>query len=93
MTENNQEGQGQNEKAFKNFGKRVDEFLVEFEEAGERLKKEFEGKFEELRVSAEKLKKEAESNDRWKDVEQSLKRAGDELGNAFKAAFNSNKKS
>ncbi|SKC89342.1 hypothetical protein [Ohtaekwangia koreensis] len=79
--------EGKTEKTFKNFGKRVDDFLVEFNEAGERLRKEFEVKLEELKVSAEKIKKEAENNERWKEVEDNLKKAGDEFGNAFKAAF------
>lgn len=79
--------EGKTEKTFKNFGKKVDQFLVELNEAGEKLQKEFEEKFEELKVTGEKLKKEAESNGRWKEVEASLKKAGDELSTAFKAAF------
>lgn len=78
---------GKNEKAFKSFGKKVDDFLLELNEAGERLQKEFEGKFEELKESADRLKREAESKERWKEVETSLKKAGDELATAFKAAF------
>jgi cell division septum initiation protein DivIVA len=80
--------EGNAEKPFKNFGKKVDQFLDELNQAGEKLQKEFEAKYEELKVSAEKVKKEAESNQRWKEVEASLKKAGDELANAFKAAFN-----
>jgi ElaB/YqjD/DUF883 family membrane-anchored ribosome-binding protein len=79
--------EGRNERSFKNFGKRVDDFMVELNEAGEKLEKEFREKYEELKVSAEKLKKEAESKERWKEVEQSLRKAGDELGKAFKSAF------
>jgi uncharacterized protein with GYD domain len=79
--------EGRNEKTFKNFGKRVDEFVSELNEAGERLEKEFHEKYEELRIAAEKIKKEAENKERWKEVEQSLKKAGEELGNAFKTAF------
>lgn len=79
--------EGKAEKKFKNFGKRVDDFLVEFNEASERLRQEFEVKLEELKVSAENFRKEAENNERWKEVEETLKKAGDELGNAFKAAF------
>ena len=78
---------GKAEKAFTSFGKKVDEFVVELGEAGERLNKEFQQKYEELKVSAEKLRKEAENKERWKEVEDSLKKAGDELGRAFKAAF------
>jgi DNA-binding ferritin-like protein (Dps family) len=83
--ETNQEGKS--EKTFKNFGKRVDEFLAELNEAGEKLQKEFQEKYEELKVSAEKLKKDAENKERWKEVENSLKKAGDEFSKAFKAAF------
>lgn len=79
--------EGKAEKAFKTFGKKVDEFMVELNEAGEKLQREFNEKFNELKVSAEKLKKEAENKERWKDVEENLKKAGDELGKAFKAAF------
>jgi hypothetical protein len=79
--------QGPNEKAFNNFGKKVDDFMAELNEAGDRLQKEFNAKYEELKQSAERLKRETSHKDRWKDVEDSLKRAGDELGNAFKAAF------
>lgn len=81
--------EGKAEKAFKNFGKQLDDFMVEFNEAGEKLQKEFQVKFEELKVSAEKAKEEMKNKDRWKEVEESLKRASDELGKAFKAAFKS----
>lgn len=83
----NKEDSGKAEKLFKNFGKKVDQFMVELNEAGDRLGKEFEGRFEELKDSAEKLKKEAKNKDRWKEVEQSLKKAGEELNRAVKAAF------
>jgi len=78
---------GKTEKTFQSFGKKVDNFMVELNEAGERLQKEFNEKYEELKVSAEKLKKESENKERWEDVEKSLKNASDELGKAFKAAF------
>lgn len=82
-----QEEPGKAENLFKNFGKKVDQFVVELNEAGDRLGKEFEGRFEELKDSAEKLKNEAKNKERWKEVEDSLKKAGDELNRAFKAAF------
>lgn len=84
--------QGKAEKAFTSFGKKVDDFVVELGEAGERLNKEFQQKYEELKVSAEKLRKEAENKERWKEVEDSLKKAGDELSRAFKAAFSKKEK-
>ena len=83
--EENQEGKS--EKAFKNFGKKVDSFVGELHEAGERLEKEFKLKFEELKEAAEKLKKQAENEERWKEVDNSLRKAGEELGNAVKAMF------
>jgi len=83
----NQQEEGKAENLFKNFGKKVDKFLEELDEAGGKLNKEFEGKYEELKQAAEKLKKEAENKDRWKEVEESLKKAGKELENAVKAAF------
>lgn len=79
--------QGKNEKTFNNFGKKIDDFMVELNEAGERLQKEFYLKYEELKVSADKLRNDAENKERWREVEASLKKAGDELSNAFKAAF------
>jgi exonuclease VII large subunit len=80
-------GNQQQEKRFENFGKRVDKFMDELDEASVRLQKEFTERFEELKVSAEKLRKETENSDRWKEVESSLKRASEELGKAVKAAF------
>jgi hypothetical protein len=83
--ETNDEGKA--EKSFKNFGKKVDGFVQEFQEAAEKLEKEFREKYAELKVSAEKIKKEAENKERWQEVEISLKKAGEEVSNAFKAAF------
>ncbi len=78
---------GKTEKTFKNFGKKIDDFMAELTEAGERLQKEFNEKYDELKETAERLKTETENKERWKEVEDNLKKAGDELGNAFKAAF------
>ena len=83
--EPNQEGR--NEKKFKNFGKKVDDFMADLNEASERLQKEFKEKLEDLKVTAEKIKKESENKERWREVEDSLKKASDELANAFRAAF------
>ncbi len=78
---------GKAEKFFKEFGKKVDQFIIEAKDAGSRLEVDLQKKYEELKVTAEKLKNEAENKERWKEVETSLKKAGDELSNAFKAAF------
>ena len=78
---------GKAEKFFKDFGKKVDQFILEAKDAGSRLEVDLQKKYDELKVTAEKLKGEAENKERWKEVEVSLKKAGDELSNAFKAAF------
>jgi hypothetical protein len=83
--ETNEEGKA--EKFFKEFGKRLDQFTVEAKEASARLEADLQKKYEELRVAAEKFKNEAENKERWKEVEASLKKAGEELENAFKTAF------
>ena len=79
--------EGNAEKFFKDFGKKVDQFVIELNEANERLKRDFEGKYKDLKKSGENIKKEVKNKDRWKEVEQSLKKASGELENAFKAAF------
>lgn len=82
--------EGNAEKFFKDFGKKVDQFVVELNEANDRLKKDFEGKFDDLKQSGERLKKEMKNKDRWNEVEKSLKKAASELEKAFKAAFAKN---
>ena len=82
-----EETDGKAEKFFKDFGKKVDQFILEAKDAGSRLEVDLQKKYDELKVTAEKLKSEAENKERWKEVEASLKKAGDELSNAVKAAF------
>ncbi len=79
--------EGNAEKFFKDFGKKVDQFVVELNDANSRLRKDFESKFEDLKNAGENLKKEVKNKDRWSEVEKSLKKAGSELEKAFKAAF------
>ena len=85
METKNEEGKA--ERLFKNFGKKVDTFIEELDDAAIRLQKEFQEKYEELKQSAEKIKKETENKERWREVEDNLKKAGEEFGKAFKAAF------
>ena len=49
--------EGRNEKKFKNFGKRVDDFMMDLNDASEKLQKEFKEKFEELKATCRKNKK------------------------------------
>ena len=79
--------EGKAEKFFKDFGKKMDSFLVEVKDAGTRLEADMQQKYEELKVTAERIKKETENKERWKEVESALKKAGEELNSAVKAAF------
>jgi lysyl-tRNA synthetase class I len=83
--EENKEGSA--EKFLKDLGKKLDQFAVELKDAGARAEVDMRSKLEELKASAEKIKKEAQDKERWKEVETSLKKAGQELENAFKSAF------
>jgi lysyl-tRNA synthetase class I len=83
--ETNQEGKA--EKFFKDFGKKLDQFFVELKDAGDRAEVDMQKKYVELKEAAERIKKEAENKERWKEVETSLKKASTELENAFKSAF------
>ena len=83
--EPNEEGKA--EKVFKEFGKKLDQFFVEAKDVSTRAEADMKKKFEELKASAEKLKSESQNKERWKEVEVSLKKAGEELENAVKAAF------
>jgi len=89
--ETNQEGKS--EKFFKDFGKKLDQFFVELKDAGNRAEVDMQQKFEELKDAADRIKKEAENKERWKEVENSLKKAGAELENAVKSAFKKNENS
>ena len=83
--EENQEGKA--EKFFKDFGKKLDLFLAEAKDASTRVEADLKKKYEELKVAGEKLKSDVENKERWKEVEMSLKKAGEELEKAAKAAF------
>lgn len=79
--------EGKAERILKDLGKRLDQFAAEAHEASGRVEADLRQKFEELKRSAEKLKSDAENKDRWKEVEAALKKAGEELERAAKAAF------
>lgn len=75
------------EKFFKDFGKKMDQFAQELKEAGSRAEVDLQKKYEEVKAAAQKFKTEAQKKERWQEVEASLKKASEELENAFKAAF------
>lgn len=79
--------EGKAEKFFKEFGKKMDQFASELKDTGSKAEVDLQKKFEEVKAAAQKLKTEANKKERWQEVEASLKKAGEELENAFKAAF------
>ena len=83
--EDKQEGKA--ETFFKDFGKKLDQFFEEAKDASTRVEADLKKKYDELKVSAEKLKNDTQNKERWKEVEASLRKAGEELEKAAKAAF------
>ena len=79
--------EGSAEKFFKDFGKKLDLFMVELKDAGNRVEADLRGKFEELKVAADKLRDDAENKKRWKEVEEGLKKAAKEMEHTIKTAF------
>ncbi|ELR71884.1 hypothetical protein C900_02259 [Fulvivirga imtechensis AK7] len=89
--------EGKAEKMFKDIGKKIDELIQDLDKAKERAKVEYADEIEELKRNGETLKsgfnKFKENNkERWEDIEASLEKAGNELRNAFDAAFSKKSK-
>ncbi len=78
--------EGNAEKFFKDFGKKLDQFLVELKDVGNRMETDLREKYEELRTEAHKFN-DPENKKRWQDVETSLKKAGKELEDALRNVF------
>lgn len=83
--------EGNAEKFFSEFGKKLDKFMVELKDAGGRVEKDMRKKYDELKASADKFQKDAENKKRWNEVEKNLKKAGEDLEKAFMAAFKKKK--
>ncbi len=79
--------EGKAETFFRDFGKKLDQFMFEARDASTRVEADLKKKYEELKVAADKLRNDAQNKERWKEVEASLKKAGEELEKAAKAAF------
>lgn len=79
--------EGKNSSFFEDFGKKMDQFFVELKDAGKRMDADMQKKYDELKDSAERFSKEASNKERWKEVEEGLKKAGEELEKTVKAAF------
>lgn len=83
--ETNEEGKA--ERFFKDFGKKLDVFFAEAKDASTRVEADLKKKYDVLKDSAEKMKNDPNNKERWKEVNESLKKAGEELEAAIKAAF------
>jgi len=78
---------GKAERFLKDFGKKLDSFFAEAKDASVRVEADLKKKYEELKDSADKIKSDPNNKERWKEVNESLKKAGEELEAAIKAAF------
>lgn len=78
---------GDAERFFREFGKRVDQFVEDLDQANDRLRKDFKNKYEDLKKSGERMKKEVTDKERWKEVDHALKKGMKELEKALDAAF------
>lgn len=85
--------EGKAEKLLKDLGKRLDQFAAEAKQAGTKVESDLRAKYAEMKTTAEKLRSEVKDKERWKEVEASLKKAGEELERAAKAAFTKRKDS
>ncbi|MGK7391638.1 MAG: hypothetical protein ACNS60_14890 [Candidatus Cyclobacteriaceae bacterium M2_1C_046] len=83
--------EGKAEKLLKEFGHKIDEFVVELKGFSEELVEEFNEKYEQLYHASEDLKEEISSKKRWEEVEERLKNAREELTKALKAATSKRK--
>jgi len=79
--------EGKSNSFFEDFGKKMDQFFVELKDASKRMDVDMQKKYDELKGSAERFRKEAANKERWKEVEDGLKKAGEELEKTVKAAF------
>jgi phage host-nuclease inhibitor protein Gam len=84
--------EGQAEKMFKRFGKNVDTFIAELNDAKGNTSEEFQSRLEELKRSkdslGEKFKDFREENkDKWDEVQSELERAGQEFKKAVNNLF------
>jgi hypothetical protein len=80
--EENDEGKA--EKFFKEFGKKLDSFMVRSKRCWNPCRGGHEGEYEELKVAAEKFKKKLKQRSLERSGSESLKKAGEELNNALR---------
>ena len=84
--------EGKAEKMFKQVGKKIDELLADLKEASTHAEEEYADGIEELKRSGEKLKEELSNfkekhKDRIHEAESSLRKAGENLKQAFNSTF------
>ena len=84
--------EGNAEKMFKTFGKKVDSFISELSDAKENGGEEFKSRLDELKKSKDSLEEKfqdfrVENKDKWEDVQSELERAGEEFKKAVNNLF------
>jgi len=86
--------EGNAEKMFKRFGKNVDSFITELNDASSNNSVEFKERLDELKKTkdtlGDKFKEfKDENKDKWDDVQTELERAGQEFKKAVNNLFSS----
>lgn len=95
METENKDYQGRAERILRDLGKKIDELINKsFEERGE-LKEDLNRRIEELKRNKEKLESEikdfvSKNESKWKDIENRLQNAADELRKALEIIFQKN---
>lgn len=88
----NKKAEGSAEKMFKEIGQKIDVLLSDLKEAAGRAEVEYADHIEELKKSGESIKNEFDDfkekhKDRFEEAEDSLKRVGEEIEQAFRKVF------
>ncbi|MTI20200.1 hypothetical protein E1176_04135 [Fulvivirga sp. RKSG066] len=86
--------EGQAERMFKQFGKKIDQLLKDLDQATDKAKEDYADRFEELKRNKESLKKEfgefrEKNKGRWDELDKGFEKAGREIKDAFSKAFSS----
>ena len=84
--------EGNAEKMFKTFGKKVDSFILELSDAKGNSSEEFKSRLDELKKSKDALEEKfqdfrEENKDKWEEVQSELERAGQEFKKAVNNLF------
>jgi len=78
---------GNTEKYLQGIGKKLDKFFSKANEKTTQVKKDLEENLKVLRERVIKAKDDISNNEKWKEIEDDIKKSSSELENAVKSAF------